>query len=321
MRKSFLIAALFAVHSVTPALAQDAPNRDGRNAARGERALPRQGREDNDFRRGGGDGQRGRTQVAAPPPQAAPAPAPQVVQQAAPQVRAPDQPRVRMGQANQGDWRGRSAQGTRTPGADWRGNRDGRPTIVDRGRDTPAPVFDRSRDRDGADNRDWRQRDGNRDGRDDNNRDGRNFSGNNGRWDGDRNGRGNDNDGRWNGRDDRRDGNRYNNAYRGNTQNWNRDWRRDNRYDWQRYRYSNRNLFRAPRYYTPYGYNYGYQRFSIGVYLGNAFYSDRYWLNDPYDYRLPPAYGPYRWVRYYNDVLLVDTRNGYVVDVIHDFFW
>ena len=39
-----------------------------------------------------------------------------------------------------------------------------------------------------------------------------------------------------------------------------------------------------------------------------------------FNYRLPPADGPYRWVRYYGDVLLVDVRNGYVVDVIHDFF-
>jgi hypothetical protein len=36
---------------------------------------------------------------------------------------------------------------------------------------------------------------------------------------------------------------------------------------------------------------------------------------------LPAAYGSYRWVRYYDDVLLVDVRNGRVVDVIRDFFW
>ncbi|WP_409574764.1 RcnB family protein [Sphingopyxis sp. PET50] len=33
------------------------------------------------------------------------------------------------------------------------------------------------------------------------------------------------------------------------------------------------------------------------------------------------AYGGYRWVRYYNDALLVDTYSGEVVDVIYDFFW
>ena len=41
----------------------------------------------------------------------------------------------------------------------------------------------------------------------------------------------------------------------------------------------------------------------------------------PYAYRLPEAYGPYRWVRYYNDALLVDIRDGRVVDVVNDIFW
>jgi len=50
-------------------------------------------------------------------------------------------------------------------------------------------------------------------------------------------------------------------------------------------------------------------------------FGSSYWLDDPWSYRLPPAYGPYRWVRYYDDVILVDVRTGYVVDVIHDFFW
>ena len=41
----------------------------------------------------------------------------------------------------------------------------------------------------------------------------------------------------------------------------------------------------------------------------------------PYDYRLPEAYGPYRWVRYYNDALLVDIYTGEVVDTVYDIFW
>ena len=49
--------------------------------------------------------------------------------------------------------------------------------------------------------------------------------------------------------------------------------------------------------------------------------SQRYWINDPYQYRLPYAPEGTRWIRYYNDVLLVDTWSGEVVDVIHDFFW
>ena len=113
--------------------------------------------------------------------------------------------------------------------------------------------------------------------------------------------------------------NRYGWNNRGNG--WDHDWRNDRRYDWQGWRYQNRNLFHAPRYYAPYGYGYGYQRFGIGIYLNNVFFGSSYWISDPWAYRLPSAQWPYRWVRYYDDVLLVDTRSGYVVDVIYDFFW
>ena len=51
------------------------------------------------------------------------------------------------------------------------------------------------------------------------------------------------------------------------------------------------------------------------------FYSQRYWIGDPWQYRLPPAYPGTQWVRYYNDVLLVDVYTGEVIDVIHGFFW
>ena len=54
--------------------------------------------------------------------------------------------------------------------------------------------------------------------------------------------------------------------------------------------------------------------------IGNS-YGNRYWINDPWQYRLPEAYGPYRWVRYYDDALLVDIYSGEVVDVMYDFFW
>ena len=102
---------------------------------------------------------------------------------------------------------------------------------------------------------------------------------------------------------------------------WDRhDWRRDNRYNWSGYRSQHRDLFRAGRYYSPYN-NYSYSRLSIGFFLNQDFYGQNYWINDPYQYRLPEAYGPYRWVRYYDDALLVDIYSGEVVDVIHDFFW
>ena len=79
-------------------------------------------------------------------------------------------------------------------------------------------------------------------------------------------------------------------------------------------------MFRLGAYYSPYR-NYSYRRLSIGFFLDSLFYSNRYWINDPWRYRLPEVYGPYRWVRYYDDALLVDVYSGEVVDVIHDFFW
>ena len=102
---------------------------------------------------------------------------------------------------------------------------------------------------------------------------------------------------------------------------WDRnDWRRHSRYDWYRHRATNRGLFSIGRYYSPYR-SHRYRRIGIGYTLDNLFFGSRYWIDDPWRYRLPEVYGPYRWVRYYDDVLLVDIYNGDVVDVIYDFFW
>jgi hypothetical protein len=106
----------------------------------------------------------------------------------------------------------------------------------------------------------------------------------------------------------------------GRSAGWDRDWRRDPRYDWSRYRNERRSAFRLPRYYAPYGWNGGYRRFGVGVPLSPMLYTPRYWIYDPYAYRLPDAEEPYRWVRYYDDALLVDIEDGTVVDVIHGIF-
>ena len=100
---------------------------------------------------------------------------------------------------------------------------------------------------------------------------------------------------------------------------WSRDWRQNSRYNWYNYRSRYGSLYRLGRYNDPYGY--GYRRFSIGFNLWPSYYGSNYWLNDPWQYRLPPAYGPYRWVRYYDDALLVNIYTGQVVDVINNFFW
>ena len=100
---------------------------------------------------------------------------------------------------------------------------------------------------------------------------------------------------------------------------WGTQWRNDGRYNWQDWRRYHRSSFHFGFYNDPFGC--GYQRLNYGWTLFPSYYQSSYWLRDPWQYRLPPVYGPYRWVRYYDDALLVDTWSGEVVDVIYDFFW
>ena len=312
----FVFAALLASAAVTPALSQEEPRGRGRGerVEAGDQARP-QGWSGE--RRGGGEQrqqwfEQRQQQVQAQAPQAAPS------QQAAPQ------PQRNWAQDRGNGWQGRGVatpreappvvQAQAQAQSEWRGR--GNWNRGDTAR--PNPTFNnggnwaqRDRDRDAIRNRrDWDQ---NNDGRVDR------------RWDGNRNGvvdrRFDQN------RDGVRDRGQWNNnrgwnqnGYANNRDGWNRDWRQNSRYDWQGYRSANRDRFRLPRYYAPSGYGYGYQRFGIGIYLDNLFYGSRYRINDPWQYRLPPAQWPYEWVRYYDDVLLVDTQTGYIADVIYDFF-
>ena len=120
---------------------------------------------------------------------------------------------------------------------------------------------------------------------------------------------------RWDNRGDRQ---RY--GYSQDYRRWDNRWRDNRRYDWSSYRRTYPGTFRLGTYYSPYR-NYSYRRLSIGFFLDSLFFSNRYWINDPWQYRLPDVYGPYRWVRYYDDALLVNTYSGEVVDVIYSFFW
>ena len=143
-------------------------------------------------------------------------------------------------------------------------------------------------------------------------------------WNNGRNDRGQDRRG-WDGRDNNRPvyGSRPDNRNwdrgRNDGRRWDNGWRNDRRYDWRSYRSAHRDHYRLPRYSAPRGYR--YRVWSPGYRLEPFFYGSNYWISDPWAYRLPPAYGPYRWVRYYDDVLLVDVTNGMIVDVIRDFFW
>jgi Ni/Co efflux regulator RcnB len=98
-----------------------------------------------------------------------------------------------------------------------------------------------------------------------------------------------------------------------------RDARREYREDWQKYRRDNRNVFRQRPYVGPRGYR--YRVLTPGYRLAPAYFGTRYVIADPYRYRLPRVTGRQRWVRYGNDVVLVDTRNGRVIRVYRDFFW
>ncbi|HSQ98298.1 MAG TPA: RcnB family protein [Sphingomicrobium sp.] len=101
---------------------------------------------------------------------------------------------------------------------------------------------------------------------------------------------------------------------------WNTNWRHDNRYDWHNWRRDHHNRFHHQHHYIdPFGW--GYFRYWVGWRLWPAYYGSQYWILDPWYYHLPPAPPGTHWVRYYNDLLLVDTWSGEVVDVIYDFFW
>ena len=92
-----------------------------------------------------------------------------------------------------------------------------------------------------------------------------------------------------------------------------RDYRRD---DWRGYRQQNRSVYARGNWNAPFRYN----TFRPGVRIGAPYYQQRYVIADPYRYRLPRPVGYQRWVRHYNDVLLIDTRRGYVVDVLRGFY-
>ena len=100
---------------------------------------------------------------------------------------------------------------------------------------------------------------------------------------------------------------------------WNTDWRHDNRYDWNNWRRHHRNKFHLGWYYDPFGWD--YFRYGIGWRMWPSYYGNSFWLHDPWQYRLPPAYGPYRWVRYHYDAVLVNIYTGQIADIVYDFFW
>ena len=96
-----------------------------------------------------------------------------------------------------------------------------------------------------------------------------------------------------------------------------REARQELREDWRDYRRSHREVYRAGNCRAPFRYN----RWEVGARIQPTYYSSRYYIADPYRYRLPRAGANLRWVRHYNDVLLVNVRTGRVMEVHRGFFW
>lgn len=99
--------------------------------------------------------------------------------------------------------------------------------------------------------------------------------------------------------------------------------RRDDRYrnwgpnDWRAHRNTNRGLYARGTWRAPFRYT----RFRPGMRVGPAYFGPRYVIADPWRYRLPPLRGNLRYVRHYDDVLVIDIRRGVVVRIYNGFFW
>ena len=114
-------------------------------------------------------------------------------------------------------------------------------------------------------------------------------------------------------RDERGDLRDARQEYREDVNDRNRQWARD---DWRRNRDRNGGIYAAGNWRAPFRYN----AFRAGVRIAPVYFGPQFVIADPWRYRLPPARWGQRWVRHYNDVILVDTRRGFVVDVIRGFY-
>lgn len=101
--------------------------------------------------------------------------------------------------------------------------------------------------------------------------------------------------------------------YREDLQDRNRQWRRD---DWRGWRDRNPNWYARGSWNAPFRYTV----FRPGLRIAPSYFGPRYIIADPWRYHLPRAGWGQQWVRHYDDVILVDTRRGIVIDVIRGFY-
>jgi Ni/Co efflux regulator RcnB len=98
--------------------------------------------------------------------------------------------------------------------------------------------------------------------------------------------------------------------------------RREVRQDRRELRRDQRELRRDRRAYAAPYRNWRYRPVTVGFRLQPAFYGSRYYITDYGTYRLQPPRNRWtRWIRYGDDLLLVNTRTGRVLDVVHYRYW
>jgi Ni/Co efflux regulator RcnB len=82
-----------------------------------------------------------------------------------------------------------------------------------------------------------------------------------------------------------------------------------------------RRQVRRSAYVAPYR-SWNYRPVSVGYRLRPVFYDQRYYISDYGAYRLQAPHRRWlRWIRYGDDLLLVNTRTGRVLDVVHYRSW
>lgn len=94
------------------------------------------------------------------------------------------------------------------------------------------------------------------------------------------------------------------------------DAKREYRADWREYRTRNRGLYARGDWRAPFH----YERFTRGARVRPSYYDRRWFIPDYHRYHLPRPPAGARWVRHYDDVILVDTRSARVIDIIYGLF-
>ena len=96
--------------------------------------------------------------------------------------------------------------------------------------------------------------------------------------------------------------------------------RRELRRDRRELRQDRRDVRRHSAYAAPYR-NWRYRPVTTGYRLQPAFYGSRYYISDYGRYHLQAPARWQRWIRYGDDLLLVNVRTGRVLQVIHYRYW